>query len=145
MFNSTTEYALRAAVFLAEVPDGYHTAQVVAEATHVSVQYMSKVLKHLAESGVAISQRGPSGGFALARPPAQINLLEVVQAVQPIQRIIDCPLGLPEHKHELCPLHKAMDELAVIAQNHLRSKSLAELVAEPIVPLGISAKKHRSA
>ena len=37
------------------------------------------------------------------------------------------------------------DELAVMAQNHLRSKNLAQLVDQPIVPLGISAKKPKSA
>ncbi len=145
MFSSTTEYALRAAVFLAEVREGYHPAQSVAEATKVSVQYMSKVLKLLVESGVAVSQRGPSGGFALAKPPTQITLLDVVQAVEPVERIMSCPLNLPEHAHELCPLHKAMDDLAVVAQNHLRSKTLAELVQQSIVPLGISAAKRASA
>ncbi|GAB4545417.1 MAG: RrF2 family transcriptional regulator [Phycisphaerales bacterium] len=145
MFTSTTEYALRAAVVLAEYREGYHTAQSVAEAAKVSVQYMSKVLKHLAEAGVAVSQRGPSGGFALAKPPSEITLLDIVQAVEPVERIACCPLGLKEHQHELCPLHKALDDLALMAQHHLCSKNLADMVAQPIVPLGITAAKRESA
>lgn len=140
MFSTTTEYALRAAVFLSEAGSQNQTSQRVAEATKVPVQYMSKVLQMLAEAGVATSQRGPTGGFALARDASQITLLDVVSAVEPIQRILECPLGLPEHAEQLCPLHRVLDDLARITEEHLRSRTLADVMAEPVVPLGITAR-----
>jgi len=144
MFSMTTEYALRAAVFLSESRGDVQTASRVAEATQTPVRYASRVLQLLVESGLATSQRGPTGGFALSRPPAQISLLDVVQAIQPIQRIRECPLGLPEHEMELCPLHKAMDAVAADAEATLGRLTLADVMAQPIVPLGISIGKNRS-
>ncbi len=137
MFSLTTEYALRAAVFLAEVPAARHTSQTIAEATKVPMRYMSKVLQHLSEAGVADSQRGPTGGFQLARPADQITLLDVVQAVEPIERIRSCPLNLKAHQGQLCPLHQAMDDLAANAERTLRETSLRDVISEPIVPLNI--------
>ncbi len=143
MFSMTTEYALRAAVFLSESRGDVQTASRVAEATKTPVRYASRVLQLLVESNLATSQRGPTGGFALAREPEAITLLDVVQAIEPIQRIRECPLGLPEHAQELCPLHKAMDAVASDAEATLGRLTLADVMAEPIVPLGISIAKQQ--
>jgi len=141
LFSMTTEYALRAAVYLSEQGGEVRTSQLVAEATHTPVRYASRVLQLLVEAGLATSQRGPSGGFQLSRPASEITLLEVVQAVEPIQRIFECPLSLPEHQQELCPLHKVMDEVAADAEAKLRGRTLADVMTQPIVPLGISVKR----
>lgn len=138
MFSMTVEYALRAAVFLAETP-GLQTAQRIAAATKVPERYLAKVLQILAEKGLLSSQRGPSGGFELGRPPAKITLLDVVSVVEPIQRIRACPIDLPEHREQLCPLHQTLDDLAAFAEERLGTTTLADLVQQAIVPLGISA------
>lgn len=138
MFSMTTEYALRAAVYLSERHGDVQTAGRVAEATQTPVRYASRVLQLLVEGGLAISQRGPTGGFVLAREPSEITLLDVVQCIEPIQRIRECPLGLREHEQELCPLHKAMDDVAADAEATLGRLTLANVMAQPIVPLGIS-------
>lgn len=145
MFSMTTEYALRAAVYLSEMQGELQTAGKVAEATKTPVRYASRVLQLLVEGGLATSQRGPTGGFTLSREPNQITLLDVVQAIEPIQRILKCPLDLPEHKHELCPLHKAMDAVASKAESTLGSLTLADVMAQTIVPLGISVRSVRPA
>jgi len=144
MFSMTTEYALRAAVYLSESGSVMRTSQQVAEATRVPVRYMAKVLQLLAEDGLAISQRGPSGGFTLAREPSAITLLDIVQAVEPIKRIRSCPLNLPEHEHQLCPLHRAMDDLAAQAERSLGATTLADVMTEPLVPLGIRINAPRA-
>lgn len=131
----TTEYALRAAVFLAQT-QGKQTAQHVASVTKVPTHYMAKVMQLLVEAGLADSHRGPSGGYALTRPPSGITLLELVQAVEPIRRIRSCPLGVAEHCACLCPLHRAMDDLASIAEQRLGSTSLADIISQSVIPLG---------
>jgi Rrf2 family protein len=112
----------------------------VAEATKTPVRYASRVLQLLVEGGLATSQRGPSGGFALSREPESITLLDVVQAIEPIQRIRECPLNLPEHAHELCPLHKALDSVASNAERTLGALTLADVMAQQVVPLGITVR-----
>ncbi|MEO0482139.1 MAG: Rrf2 family transcriptional regulator [Planctomycetota bacterium] len=138
MFSMTTEYALRAAVYLGEREGSTQTSQHVAEVTHTPARYAARVLQLLTESGVAHSQRGPSGGFTLARPANEITLLEVVRAIEPMERIKCCPLHLAEHACELCPLHKLMDTVAADAERTLGGVTLADMMQQPLVPLGIS-------
>src|SRR3954453_6698361 len=105
MFSQTVEYALRAVVHLADRAPEPRTTGQIAEATRVPRAYLSKVLQGLARAGVVHSQRGIGGGMVLVKAPAELTLLEVVNAVEPINRIRSCPLGLPSHGRHLCPLH----------------------------------------
>lgn len=135
MFSSTTEYALRAVVYLALQREGLSNSQVIAQATKVPAKYLSKVLKDLARAGLVFSQRGPNGGFRLARDPGAISVLEVVNAVDPIQRIRTCPLGLPEHATQLCRLHQKLDDTIRAVEETLRSASINDMT-QPAGPGG---------
>jgi Rrf2 family nitric oxide-sensitive transcriptional repressor len=128
MFSNTAEYALRAAVYLATASEGLRTSQFIAEATKVPAGYLSKILKDLADAGIVVSQRGPNGGFSLARPADEITALEVVNAVDPIVRIRKCPLGLPAHADCLCPLHQKLDDAIAVIERALASSTIAEMV-----------------
>jgi DNA-binding IscR family transcriptional regulator len=77
------------------------------------------------------------GGMTLTRPPESITILEVVNAVEPIQRIRHCPLGLAAHGAHLCPLHKRLDNALAMVEEAFARSTLAEVLAEPIrsVPL----------
>lgn len=127
MLSSTAEYALRAAVCLATSQDQARTAQQISEITLVSPAYLSKILQDLVRAGLARSQRGPSGGFTLTRSPTDISILDVINAVDPIQRIRECPLGIPSHGKNLCRLHKRLDESIAHVEGVFRQSSLAEL------------------
>jgi Rrf2 family protein len=131
MFSQTVEYALRAVVYLAaEAPAARTTGQIHA-ATRVSQAYLSKILQGLAKKGVVTTQRGARGGVALARPPAELTILDVVNAVEPVRRITTCPLGLAAHGVRLCPLHKRMDAALAAVEAAFRDTTLAEVLAEP--------------
>jgi Rrf2 family nitric oxide-sensitive transcriptional repressor len=131
MLSQTVEYALRAVVHLAsEAPAGRTTDQI-ARATRVPRAYLSKVLQSLAHAGVVRSQRGLGGGMSLAKTPEELTILEVVNAVEPIQRIKTCPLGLAAHGVRLCPLHKRVDNALAMVEEAFGSSTLAEILAEP--------------
>ena len=137
MFSQTVEYALRAVVFLANDPDSGRTTEQIATATKVPQAYLSKVMQQLAAAGLVRAQRGIGGGFTLLKSPRELNILEVVNAVDPIQRIRTCPLGLSSHGVQLCPLHKRMDEALASVEAAFAKSTLAEILAEPTtsVPL----------
>jgi len=120
--------------------DGRATATDIAEQTRVPVRYMSKVLQTLSEAGLVESQRGPTGGFWLTKSPHEITLLDVVDCIEPIERITTCPINLDEHCDNLCPLHLELDDLAAIARKKLGSTTLAAVMDKTIVPLGIKIK-----
>ena len=131
MFSQTVEYALRAVVHLAhEAPAARTTAQI-ADATQVPRDYLAKILQGLSKKGIVTTQRGVGGGVSLARVPAQLTILDVVNAVEPIQRIVTCPLGLKTHGVRLCPLHRRVDDALALVEKAFGGTTLAEVLAEP--------------
>jgi Rrf2 family protein len=130
MFSQTVEYALRATVYLAYQAPAPQTTDEIAEATRVPKAYLSKVLQSLVRAGLVHSQRGLGGGMTLARTPAELTILEVVNAVEPIQRIRTCPLGLASHGVRLCPLHRRLDNALATVEQAFGQTTLAEVLGE---------------
>lgn len=131
MFSQTVEYALRAVVFLANEAPQARTTDQIATATRVPKAYLSKVLQGLARHNVVHTQRGVGGGITLVKTPGELTILEVVNAVEPIERIHTCPLGLVGHGKHLCPLHRRMDDALASVEQAFQSTTLAEILAEP--------------
>ena len=87
----------------------------IAEATKVPKDYLSKILQGLAKKGIVQTQRGVGGGVSLAKTPEELTILDVVNAVAPLERIRRCPLGLTSHTR-LCPLHSELDRVYAATQ-----------------------------
>lgn len=131
MFSQTVEYALRAVVHLAGEAPSAKTTEDIAKATLVPQAYLAKVLQNLVQAGVLRSQRGIGGGISLAKTPAQLTILEVVNAVDPIRRIHTCPLGLTAHGTKLCPLHRRVDDSLASVELAFGGTTLQEILDEP--------------
>jgi len=131
VISQTVEYALRAVVHLANEAPSARTTDQIAEATRVPRAYLSKVLQSLCRAGLVRSQRGIGGGMTLAKSAAELTILEVVNAVEPIQRIRTCPLGLTAHGVRLCPLHRRLDAALATVEQAFQRTTLAEVLAEP--------------
>ena len=130
MISQTAEYALRAIVFLAGQGEAC-TTQEIAAATLVPPSYLSKVMQALSRAGVVRSQRGLHGGFTLVKSPDAVSVWDVLEAVDPIQRIRTCPLGLKSHGVRLCPLHKRLDDALALVENAFRESTVGDLLREP--------------
>ncbi|MBA2227137.1 MAG: Rrf2 family transcriptional regulator [Thermogemmata sp.] len=131
MLSQTAEYALRAVVYLAyEAPEARTTEQI-HQATLVKRAYLAKILQGLAKKGIVTTQRGVGGGVALAKSPQELTLLEVVNAVEPLQRIRTCPLGIATHGSRLCPLHRRIDAVLAVVEEQFARTTLAEILSEP--------------
>jgi Rrf2 family protein len=131
MFSQTVEYALRAVVHLADQAPSPRTTEQIATATLVPKAYLSKVLQGLCHANIVQSKRGIGGGITLVKPPSDLTILEVVNAVEPIGRIRTCPLGLTAHGVRLCPLHKRLDSALAMVEEAFQQTTLAEILAEP--------------
>lgn len=130
LFSQTAEYALRATVMLADRGDA-QTTQQIAEITRVPAGYLSKVLQSMRRAGIVLAQRGLHGGFTLARNPEDISVLDVINAVDPLQRIHTCPLGLAAHGKRLCPLHRKLDDALAHVEKSFASTSITDLLRTP--------------
>ncbi len=138
MITQTAEYALRAVVFLAKDPAGPHITRSIAEATQIPMGYLAKVMQTLVRANLVQSRRGLGGGFTLGRRPEDMTILDVVNAVDPVQRIHSCPLNLPEHRESLCPLHRRLDRAMADIEEALGAVTIADILVGPggRVPLG---------
>ncbi|HIE95526.1 MAG TPA: Rrf2 family transcriptional regulator [Planctomycetes bacterium] len=131
MLSQTVEYALRAVVYLAQrAPEPQKTADI-ATTTKVPPAYLSKVLQGLSTQKIVKLQRGIGGGVTLAASPDDLTILDVVNAVDPIQRITTCPLDLKTHGVQLCALHRRMDNAIKAMERAFQSTTLAELLEDP--------------
>jgi Rrf2 family protein len=151
MISQTVEYSLRAVVTLAQNDGNPRTAQQISEVTQVPGPYLSKLMQVLVRSGLVQSQRGLHGGFVLTKRPDQLTILEVVNAVEPLKRIRECPLKLASHGRNLCPLHRRLDKVMAMAEEAFGTTTLAELLHEPgsvtplcetvhLIPIGRTAR-----
>lgn len=131
MISLTMEYALRALAHMASQRGAMAmNSETLARATGVPKGYLSKIMRDLVLAELVHSQRGPNGGFTVARPPEEISVLEVVNAVDPIRRITKCPLGRPDHV-TLCPLHRRLDDAIALIEARFAQTTVAELLHGP--------------
>lgn len=140
MFSQTVDYALRAMVFLAMNP-GNRTNEEISQVAKVPGPYLAKIMKELVDAGLLISHRGVHGGFALARPGAQITVFEIVSAVEPLKRIDYCPLGIASHGKTLCSMHYKMDQALEVMENTLKNSTLEDLLTNPTPSIPLCPSK----
>lgn len=82
-----SQYAIHALAFMASKGESRPMpSHVVAQAQGIPERFLLKVLLPLVAAGVLRSLKGPNGGYQLARPPREITLLNIVEAIDgPIQ------------------------------------------------------------
>ena len=130
--TQATDYALRTVLCLAGLAPGeVLSAQEIAGKEEIPLRFLFKIMRPLIKNGIVRSFRGTAGGFALARPPAAITLLDVVEAVEGPVRLNRC---LIDEKYctkrwaDRCPVHRVLENIqnAVIAE--LGRRTFADLV-----------------
>lgn len=86
-----------------------------------------KVLNQLDAAEIVESRRGPGGGYRLRVSADELTSLEVVQAVDSIPRIKECPLGIVGHE-QLCPLHQLLDNAARRVEESFAETKISDLL-----------------
>jgi Rrf2 family nitric oxide-sensitive transcriptional repressor len=137
MISQTAEYALRAVVVLGGASGRPLTTRQIAARAKIPASYLSKVLQSLGRAELLDAQRGLGGGYVLARSLREPTILDVINAVDPLIRIDRCPLNLPEHRREICPLHRRLDEGIALLESLYGGTTIAELVeSHPLCAVG---------
>jgi Rrf2 family transcriptional regulator, iron-sulfur cluster assembly transcription factor len=123
------DYAVRAALCLAKSDEGrYVKIREVAATMALPASYTPQVLRLLAEAGLAEARAGRDGGYRLTRPPAEIALLEVVEAAEGPFTLERCILrGGPCHWEQACAVHAAWAAAVQACRDSLRRTTLADL------------------
>lgn len=137
--SRSTDYALIALSDLAALPaDETLSARRVAADRGLPADLVAKILQGLRRAGLVSTRQGVLGGYRLARPPGEVPLIEVIEAVEGPLALVEC--GLDEHNCSLtstccvrAPLQRVHDlvvkTLSRLTLSHLLSG--ADLPEEP--------------
>ena len=94
--------------------------------------YLGKLLQTLARLGLVESRKGVGGGFRLARDPASLSLLEVVDPVEQISRWTGCILGNRDCSDEQpCAVHDQWGDLRRRYMKLLSETTIQDILADP--------------
>ena len=81
--TAKADYAVRAVVELADSSQSApRKVEDIARSQSIPVSFLENILTQLRSSGVVRSQRGPEGGYWLAHPPEEVNLAQIIRAVE---------------------------------------------------------------
>ena len=134
LIRRNTDYALRLTAALAAQYDAGRvlSARALSQDNKVPYTLACKLLQKYQQAGFVKSIMGPRGGFALARRPSEITLLELIETIQGNLSVNQCLAGpLTCSLREQCPLHPKLADLQEDIQRYLRNTTLAELTTKP--------------
>lgn len=134
LIRRDTGYGLRALLHMATHPESEaFTATELADAADTTEDFMHKIMRALRDGGIVTSRRGPSGGFAFARTPGEISLLEVVTAVQGPLQVNRCVMGLGIcDRSDGCPLRPTWMRVQHELEAGLGAATLASIAARAV-------------
>ncbi|PID62546.1 MAG: transcriptional regulator [Ignavibacteriae bacterium] len=129
IFSKKCELALQSVLFLSIKKNKIvFNAQDISKELKVPKEFVSKMLQTLTSSGIIGSKKGRTGGFYLARRPNQIKLIEIVEAIDGLEKFDNCLLGFPNCCNEQpCPVHDQWSKVRDETLRILKKESLEEL------------------
>ena len=130
IYSRSAEYAIRAFVHLAQVPEGkFAMVKNIAREEQIPSHFLAKILQQLARKGLLRSSKGPTGGFSLRVPAGDISLLNIVEALDGLSAYEQCASGLPECNDEMpCSMHDSWKDLRERIKDYLGRNSITDLV-----------------
>jgi Rrf2 family protein len=129
--SRTVAYAVRATLQLAQNPQGTPVpCSKLASAGKMPERFLLQILRNLVTHGILRSTRGVEGGYSLTRPPEQISLLDVIEA-------IEGPFGSQDAGDQSFPdegqpkLHEALRSITEVSRNQLETIKFSQLLEPP--------------
>lgn len=93
--STRQRYGLQAMIELArDYEEGYVPLRKIAAKQEISLKYLEQVFFPLKRKGLVVSERGARGGYRLSRKPAQISVMDIMDAFNGM----DSPNGLDKNK-----------------------------------------------
>ena len=88
--TKTLDYAVRSLTYMGHKPVGKHSMKEISEQQHIPLSYLAKIMRRLVKKGLVQSTVGPDGGYILRKPPSEINLRDIYEAIEGEIRMVDC-------------------------------------------------------
>lgn len=125
------DYAVRAVLDLSlHEHDGRRKTREIAHDMNIPESYLPQILAQLVSAGLVRSLAGRDGGYALAQPAEQTNVLDVIEKVEGETKVEDCVLrGGPCSDNDPCAFHDFWVAGQNACRDQLRATSFADIVA----------------
>ncbi len=138
------DYGLIALKHLAELPPGHaQSAKEIAEAYHIPIPLLAKVLQTLARSGLVVSHAGIHGGYSLGRSASQITAFEVIRSIEGPFFIASCTTNHGDcDLLSSCTVKEPLRKLNDTIQNLLSEMRISDLCEESKVEAAYARKVH---
>jgi Rrf2 family cysteine metabolism transcriptional repressor len=133
-FGVGVDYCLKALIMLAERFPNVQPQRVeeIAAAQGIPENYLRRLLIELKRGGLVASQKGPSGGYLLARNPAKITMADVVQIIEGDFAPVECLEeggNSPCQRGDACAMRNVWCEVRDSVNSILRRTTLQALAA----------------
>lgn len=145
--SKKADYGLIAVKHLATHRKGDHacSANEVADEYGISSTLMAKVLQRLAKEGVVVAKHGSTGGYQLAKDPAQVSALDVISAIDGPVLITSC---VTNHGNceatERCSVREPLRKVNESILGVLGAVTIAQLSEESGEPVLVGLSKPMS-
>jgi Rrf2 family transcriptional regulator, nitric oxide-sensitive transcriptional repressor len=128
-----TDYSLRVLIYLALAAGRLSTIDEIARGYSISTNHLMKIVRHLGALGFIQTVRGRNGGMRLAKPPEELRIGDIVRAVEPDFRIVECfgDSDNPCAIEQRCSLQGVLGDALRSFLGVLDQYTLADFVHEP--------------
>jgi Rrf2 family protein len=127
--SAKVDYALRAVTELAAAPPGHVTAERLAKAQEIPLEFLENILLELRRAEIVASQRGADGGYRLAKPADEVSVADVIRVVEgPIATVRGARPEEVAYAGAAAGLRDVWIDLRASMRGVLESTTLADLV-----------------
>ena len=127
--SAKVDYAVRAAIELAAAGGDPIKGEAIADAQGIPLKFLENILGELKHTGIVASRRGAQGGYWLAKPAEEVNLADIVRAVEgPLATVRGQGPESLTYKGEAEPLQKVWIALRANIREVMEDTSLADVV-----------------
>lgn len=126
IYSNACAYAIRAMSRMAMIrPDGYLLLDDLCAETDLPRHFVAKIFQDLVRKGLLASAKGRGGGFALVRKPELITLYDIVAAVDGVNDLDNCVVGMAKcDDHQPCPQHDLWKGIRTQLRDYLQDTTL---------------------
>lgn len=142
--NRLTDYAVVVMTQMAHDWRDVRTAPQIAQLIGIPLPTVAKLLSALARGGLVVSQRGAAGGYILSRPPEEIQVAAIIQALEGPIALTACVQGSEEHCEvaSICPMQGNWNKVNLAIRTALEEVTLADMTPTFDIGPPLEAAEH---
>lgn len=138
--NRLTDYAVVVMSRMNAGPAPRRSAQQIAQSSSVPLPTVAKVLNILTREGLVVSHRGAAGGYTLSRPPDEITVAEIIEALEGPIALTACvdAAGIGCEVESLCPMRGTWDKVNKAIEAALQEVTLRDMIDDGPFPVSVA-------